>query len=95
VSVTSVQCAQPHTVPPWGILTLRHMDTPSLYRTYTVTGMTCNHCVMSVREEVGEIAGITDIDVDLASGRLAVAGADISDDAVKAAVAEAGYEVIA
>lgn len=71
------------------------MDTPSLYRTYTVAGMTCNHCVMSVREEVGEIAGVTDIDIDLASGRLSVAGDDISDDAVKAAVAEAGYEVIA
>jgi copper ion binding protein len=74
---------------------LRTMDTPSLYRTYTVAGMTCNHCVMSVREEVGEIAGITDVDVDLATGRLTVAGEDISDDAVKAAVAEAGYEVVA
>jgi copper chaperone CopZ len=74
---------------------LRTMDTPSLYRTYTVAGMTCDHCVMSVREEVGEIAGITDVDVDLATGRLTVAGEDISDDAVKAAVAEAGYEVVA
>jgi copper ion binding protein len=74
---------------------LRTMDTPSLYRTYTVAGMTCNHCVMSVREEVGEIAGITDVDVDLATGRLTVAGEDISDEAVKAAVAEAGYEVVA
>jgi copper ion binding protein len=71
------------------------MDTPSPYRTYTVAGMTCNHCVMSVREEVGEIAGITDVDVDLATGRLTVAGEDISDEAVKAAVAEAGYEVVA
>jgi copper ion binding protein len=74
---------------------LRTMDTPYLYRTYTVAGMTCNHCVMSVREEVGEIAGITDVDVDLATGRLTVAGEDISDEAVKAAVAEAGYEVVA
>jgi copper chaperone CopZ len=74
---------------------LRTMDTPSLYRTYTVAGMTCDHCVMSVREEVGEIAGITDVDVDLATGRLTVAGEDISDEAVKAAVAEAGYEVVA
>jgi copper ion binding protein len=74
---------------------LRTMHTPSLYRTYTVAGMTCNHCVMSVREEVGEIAGITDVDVDLATGRLTVAGEDISDEAVKAAVAEAGYEVVA
>jgi copper chaperone len=74
---------------------LRHMDTPSLYRTYTVTGMTCDHCVRSVREEVGEIAGITAIDVDLASGRLTVGGEDIRDEAVRAAVAEAGYAVVA
>lgn len=69
------------------------MDTPSQYRTYTVTGMTCAHCVLSVREEVGEIAGVTEIDVDLASGRLTVAG-DVRDEDVKAAVAEAGYEVV-
>ena len=62
-------------------------------RTYTVTGMTCAHCVLSVREEVSEVAGVTDFDVDLASGRLTVSGSDISDDAVKAAVAEAGYGV--
>ena len=62
-------------------------------RTYTVTGMTCAHCVLSVREEVSEVAGVTDVDVDLASGRLTVSGSDISDDAVKAAVAEAGYGV--
>ena len=62
-------------------------------RTYTVTGMTCDHCVLSVREEVSEVAGVTDVDVDLASGRLTVSGSDISDDAVKAAVAEAGYGV--
>ena len=62
-------------------------------RTYTVTGMTCAHCVLSVREEVSEVAGVTDVDVDLASGCLTVSGSDISDDAVKAAVAEAGYGV--
>jgi copper chaperone CopZ len=74
---------------------LRTMDTPSLYRTYTIAGMTCDHCVMSVREEVGEIAGITDVAVDLATGRLTVTGENISDEAVKGAVAEAGYEVVA
>jgi copper chaperone len=74
---------------------LHCMDTPSLYRTYTVTGMTCDHCVQSVREEVGEIAGITAIDVDLATGRLTVGGENIRDEAIRAAVAEAGYEVVA
>jgi copper chaperone CopZ len=47
-----------------------------------------------VREEVGEIAGVTEIDVDLASGRLTVAGEGITDEAVRASVAEAGYEVV-
>jgi copper chaperone len=64
-----------------------------MMRTYTVTGMTCSHCVASVHEEVSEVAGVTDVDVDLDSGRLAVTGPDVSDDAVRAAVAEAGYEV--
>jgi copper chaperone len=64
-------------------------------RTYTVEGMTCSHCVLSVREEVSEVAGVNAVDVDLSSGRLTVTGRDLSDDAVQAAVAEAGYEVAA
>lgn len=60
--------------------------------TYTVTGMTCEHCVRSVTEEVSEVAGVTSVDVDLASGRLTVDG-DADADAVRAAVAEAGYSV--
>ena len=62
-------------------------------RTYTVTGMTCGHCVTSVREEVSEVAGVTDVDANLDSGRLTVAGEGFSDAAVATAVAEAGYEV--
>ena len=64
-------------------------------RTYTVAGMTCEHCVMSVREEVGEISGVRDVDVDLDSGRLTVAGEGFTDEQVAAAVTEAGYEVVA
>ena len=63
-------------------------------RDYSVRGMTCSHCVLSVREEVSEVPGVRAVDVDL-SGRLTVTGHDISDDAVRAAVAEAGYEVAA
>jgi copper chaperone CopZ len=62
---------------------------------YTVQGMTCAHCVAAVREEVSEVAGVTSVEVDLASGRVTVAGAGFSDDAVRAAVAEAGYEAAA
>jgi len=63
-------------------------------RTYAVQGMTCSHCVLSVREEVSEVAGVEQVEVDLASGRLTVAGEAFTDEAVEAAVAEAGYEVV-
>ena len=63
-------------------------------RTYTVTGMTCSHCVASVSEEVSQVDGVTRVDVDLASGELKVSGEGFSDDAVAAAVEEAGYEVV-
>ena len=61
--------------------------------TYTVNGMTCGHCVLSVREEVREVAGVTAVDVDLPTGRMVVSGAGVDDAAVRAAVEEAGYEV--
>jgi copper chaperone len=63
-------------------------------RSFVVSGMTCQHCVASVHEEVSDIAGVDAVDVDLASGRLVVTGQDVSDDAVRAAVADAGYEVV-
>ena len=62
---------------------------------YIVAGMTCEHCVLSVTEEVSEIAGVERVDVDLASGRMRVHGTGFSDAAVRDAVAEAGYEVAA
>ena len=63
--------------------------------TYTVKGMTCDHCVLSVREEVEEVDGVTAVDVDLPSGRMVVSGAGVDDAEVRAAVEEAGYEVAA
>jgi copper chaperone CopZ len=62
-------------------------------RTYTITGMTCDHCVASVREEVSEVDGVRAVDLDLPSGRLSVSGEGFSDAAIAAAVEEAGYEV--
>ena len=64
-------------------------------RDYTVRGMTCAHCVMSVREEVEEVPGVTAVDVDLGSGRMTVSGEALDDVAVREAVAGAGYEVTA
>ncbi|WP_436775210.1 heavy-metal-associated domain-containing protein [Yinghuangia sp. YIM S09857] len=64
--------------------------------TYTVMGMTCGHCVSSVTAEVRKVAGVTGVQVDLASGRVTVASDGALDDAaVAAAVTEAGYEVAA
>lgn len=62
--------------------------------TYTVTGMTCGHCVASVTEEISEIPGVTQVDVDLGSGRVEVTSdTPLDRAAVAAAVDEAGYEL--
>ncbi|MFD6055732.1 heavy-metal-associated domain-containing protein [Agromyces sp. NPDC060279] len=62
---------------------------------YQVTGMTCGHCELSIREEVGELAGIQDIQVSAQTGRLVVSSAgEIDDAAVLAAVEEAGYSAV-
>jgi copper chaperone CopZ len=57
--------------------------------------MTCGHCALSVRQEVAEVPGVEQVDVDLESRRLSVAGAGFSDADVQAAVASAGYELAA
>ena len=64
--------------------------------TYTVTGMTCGHCVAHVTEEVSGVAGVTDVRVTLEDGRMVVtSAAPIDLAAVKEAVSEAGeYEVV-
>ena len=60
--------------------------------TYTVTGMTCEHCVASVTEEVQELDGVEAVDVVLATGELTVTStAPLDATAVRAAVEEAGY----
>ncbi|WP_431906283.1 heavy-metal-associated domain-containing protein [Amycolatopsis thermoflava] len=61
---------------------------------YTVTGMTCPHCVASVTEEVTKIEGVQDVKVDLPTGSVTVvSAAELSDDAIRAAIDEAGYEL--
>ena len=65
-------------------------------QTYTVTGMTCDHCVRSVTDEVGAIDGVTGVVVDLPTGRVTVRSTqeiDVAD--VRGAVKEAGYELTA
>ncbi len=62
--------------------------------TYTVTGMTCGHCVSSVTEEVSELSGVTDVQVELETGRVTVTSdSPVGEDEVRAAVEEAGYSL--
>ena len=62
---------------------------------YKVTGMTCGHCEMSVREEVSEVPGVEEIQVSAQTGQLLVTSASEVDDAkVLAAVQEAGYSAV-
>lgn len=64
--------------------------------TYTVTGMTCGHCVQSVTEEVAELPGVTDVAVDLPTGAVTVTSEQpLTEDQVRGAVTEAGYELAA
>lgn len=63
--------------------------------TYTVSGMTCGHCVNAVTSELSQLDGVTDVKVDLATGAVTVTSdAPLDDTAVAAAVDEAGYEVV-
>ncbi|EYT60471.1 MULTISPECIES: heavy-metal-associated domain-containing protein [Microbacterium] len=62
---------------------------------FQVTGMTCGHCEMSIREEVSEVPGVEDIQVSAQTGTLVVTGSGSLDDAqILAAVAEAGYSAV-
>jgi copper chaperone len=71
------------------------MSTTQTYtQTYTVTGMTCGHCVASVTEEVQEIGGVEQVDVVLETGSLTITSAEpVDDSAVKIAVEDAGYQL--
>ncbi|GAA1937974.1 heavy-metal-associated domain-containing protein [Brevibacterium antiquum] len=59
---------------------------------FNVSGMTCGHCEMSVREEVQEIPGVTDVQVSHQTGKLVVTSNSNVSDAVIKAVQEAGYQ---
>ena len=70
------------------------MSTTPSTQSYTVSGMTCGHCVASVTEEVSEVPGVESVDVTLETGALTVTSAEPVDDAaIRAAVEEAGYQL--
>lgn len=59
--------------------------------TYDVTGMTCGHCAQAVTTEVSAIQGVTDVQVDVETGKVVVDGEGFTDAQVAEAVDEAGY----
>ena len=60
--------------------------------TYSVPGIHCAHCGMSIREEVSEVEGVEEVDVDLETKVVTIRGRALDDGALRAAIQEAGYE---
>jgi copper ion binding protein len=61
--------------------------------TLSVPGVTCEHCRTAITKEVGTVAGVESVDVDLEQKVVTVRGRDLDDAAVRAAIDEAGYDV--
>ena len=59
---------------------------------YSVPAIHCAHCEMSIREEVSEVVGVESVDIDLDAKLVTVRGTDLSDERLRAAIEEAGYE---
>ena len=60
--------------------------------TYTVPAIHCAHCAMSIREEVSEVEGVDEVDVDLDTKVVTIQGHELDDAALRAAIVEAGYQ---
>lgn len=60
--------------------------------TYTVRDMHCGHCKRAVKEELAQVTGVADVDVDLDTKLVTVRGDALDDAQLRAAIAEAGYE---
>jgi copper chaperone len=60
----------------------------------SIEGMSCQHCVMHVKNALVGVSGVEKAEVDLGKKSATVTGAGFDDAALKAAVAEAGYEVV-
>ncbi|TFD81057.1 heavy-metal-associated domain-containing protein [Cryobacterium psychrophilum] len=67
--------------------------------TWSVSGMTCSHCVKSVTEELSQLKGATNVEVELVSGGVSqvtvLSIGELDRDAVAAAIDEAGYDLVA
>ncbi|MGH3441302.1 MAG: heavy-metal-associated domain-containing protein [Nitriliruptorales bacterium] len=61
-------------------------------RTYQVPAVHCGHCKASIESSVGALEDVESVNVDLDTRKVAVVG-DASDESIRAAIDEAGYEV--
>ncbi|MGW4374563.1 heavy-metal-associated domain-containing protein [Streptomyces albidoflavus] len=69
-------------------------DTGAVTTVYAVTGMTCGHCEGAVSEEISALPGVSSVKAEAASGKVTVtSAAPLDEEAVRAAVDEAGYEL--
>jgi copper chaperone len=64
-------------------------------RTYSVPGIHCGHCAAAIKDEVSSVGGVEGIDVDLHAKVVTIRGHALVDEALREAIAEAGYEVAA
>ena len=62
-------------------------------KTIMVEGMTCGHCEKAVKEALGELDGVNNVEVDLTTGKAVVKGEGLEDSKLREAIDEAGYEV--
>jgi len=60
--------------------------------TYTVAGIHCDHCALSIKEEVSEVSGVEAVDVDVKAKVVTIRGEQLADETLRAAIVEAGYE---
>lgn len=63
-------------------------------REVSIKGMSCNHCVMAVKNALSELQGVKSVDVDLANGTASVDAENVTDEQIKSTIEEAGYEVV-
>ena len=61
-------------------------------KTYTVSGVSCDHCVKAVSDEVSGVSGVESVQINLDTKAVVVRGDELDDAAIRAAIDEAGYE---
>jgi copper chaperone len=80
-------------VPPPGIFVIPSRGMSTTVMSYSVPGVSCEHCRTAITTEVSRVAGVDQVEVDLDAKRVTVTGAGVDDAAVRAAIDEAGYDV--